>query len=771
MIQNLNRSLLFVAVTAVLTSPVSQAQTRQTMTHHMREVTRTGAARSMGRLPSNQIMQLNLVLPLSDSAGLDAFLKDIYNPVSPNFRHYLTVSQFTQRFGPSQESYDAVVKFANSNGFEVVGGSRDGMDVQVKGPVSAVENAFHVTMNNYQHPTENRIFFGPDREPTTTNLNVTLWHVSGLDNFSVPKPRLINRKDYAYAHDMDPEAVVSHATTGSGPSASFLGSDMRAAYYGNGGLDGAGQYIGLLEYYGTDLADVTTYYKNVGQTNYVKITLISTDGTSTSCVDSGRNGCDDTEQTLDITQALGMAPRLSGLYMFVGSTDTAMISAMTTKTPLASAIGCSWGWTPADPKTLDPYFLRMAAQGQTFFAASGDASTWSSRNEAWPADDANVVSVGGTDLVTTGGGGSWMSETAWVDSGGGISPDSIAIPSWQQIAGVINSTNKGSTTLRNGPDVSANANFTFYVCADQTTCTANSYGGTSFAAPMWAGLIALANQQAFTSGKPAVGFLNPTIYAQNVGSSYGADFHDVTSGKSGSYSAVTGYDLVTGWGSPNSNLITALLSGSSSTPSLSVSASPAAVSVVQGKSGSTTITTTGSGGFASSVALSLSGAPSGVTATFNPASIGSPGSGTSTLTLAVASTTATGSYPLTIKAAGGGLTSTTIVTLTVTGTGSGSFAVAVSPTSGTISRGRSGSATVTTTVSGGFSSAISLSSTGQPTGVTVSFSPASIAAPGSGTAHMNISVARSAARGTYLITVTGTGGGSSHTATLNLTVH
>ena len=114
---------------------------------------------------------------------------------------------------------------------------------------------------------------------------------------------------------------------------------------------------------------------------------------------------------------------------------------------------------------------------------------------------------------------------------------------------MINSSNKGSTTLRNGPDVSANANFTFYVCADQTTCTANEYGGTSFAAPMWAGYMALANQQAAANGDSTLGFINPTIYSIGVGSSYGTDFHDITSGTSGSYSAVTGYDLVTGWGS------------------------------------------------------------------------------------------------------------------------------------------------------------------------------------------------------------------------------
>jgi len=215
---------------------------------------------------------------------------------------------------------------------------------------------------------------------------------------------------------------------------------MRAAYYGGTALTGAGQNLGLFEYVGTDLADLNTYYNNVGQTNNVPISVISTDGTSTSC--TANAGCDDTEQTLDMTQALGMAPGLASLVMYVGSTDTAIISAMTTHNPLPTTIGCSWGWTPADPSTLDPYFQRMASQGQNFFAASGDSSTWSTRNEAWPADDANVVSVGGTDLVAASAAGPWKSETAWVDSGCGISPDGIAIPSWQKLAGVINSSNR-----------------------------------------------------------------------------------------------------------------------------------------------------------------------------------------------------------------------------------------------------------------------------------------------------------------------------------------
>jgi subtilase family serine protease len=549
-----SRSILF-SIIAVGLAVTTASQAQSVLTRHVREVASTGEARAIAQLPADQVMNLDIVLPLRNQAELESLLSDIYDLNSGLYRHFLTVPEFTTRFGPSQADYDAVIQFVNKNGLTVVGGTRDGMDVQVKGPVSAVETAFHVTMRTYQHPTEDRTFYGPDNEPTT-NLPFNLWHISGLDNYSIPHTMLVKKSDYAKAHGISPEAVVSHATTGSGPSASFLGSDMRAAYYGGTALTGAGQNLGLFEYEGTDLADLTTYFKNVGQTNNVPVTLLSTDGTSTSCLNSA--GCDDTEQTLDMTQAIGMAPGLASLVVYVGSTDTAIISSMTTHNPLPTTIGCSWGWTPADPSTLDPYFEKMAAQGQNFFAASGDSSTWSSSNEAWPADDAYVVSVGGTDLTTSSAAGPWKSETAWADSGGGISPDKIAIPSWQKLSGVITSTNKGSTKYRNGPDVSANANFTFYTCADQTTCLANEYGGTSFAAPMWAGFIALVNQQLVANGDSTIGFINPTIYSENITSTYSTDFHDITSGKSGSYSAEKGYDLVTGWGSPKAGLITTL---------------------------------------------------------------------------------------------------------------------------------------------------------------------------------------------------------------------
>jgi subtilase family serine protease len=554
---------LAMCAAAVFVVSTVRAQAQSALTHHVRPAIPGGQARYLDRMPATQFLRLDVVLPLRDQAGLDQLLREISDPSSPNYRHFLSPEQFTDDFGPSQEQYDALTRYVISHSFRVAGGTRDGMDLQIEGPVSAIETAFHVQMGVYQHPTEDRTFYSPDREPTV-DLPFPLWHISGLDNYSIPHPRLARKSDYARAHSLKPEEIVSHATTGSGPSQSFLGSDMRAAYYGGSSLTGAGQYMGLFEFAGTDLEDLRTYYSTSGQPyTKVPITLLSTDGTSTSCVYStGAQGCDDSEQTIDMTMALGMAPGLARLTLYIGSTDTAILSSMTTHTPLATSISDGWGWTPADPNTDNPFWERMAAQGQTFFVASGDYYTWKKKGdaEAWPADAAWVVGVGGTDLTTASAGGKWASETAWDGSGGGHSPDGIPIPSWQQLKGVINSSNNGSTTLRNGPDVAANANYTYYVCADQIPCTANEYGGTSFSAPIWAGYVALMNERAANDGKGPVGFINPYIYPIGVSSTYNSNFHDITSGSSGKYSAVVGYDLVTGWGSPNGSALISSLS-------------------------------------------------------------------------------------------------------------------------------------------------------------------------------------------------------------------
>jgi len=757
---------------------LAQAEPQSLLTRHVRDVVANGQAPLVGHLPATQSIRFDMVLPLRDRAGLQSFVREVNDPASPYYHQFLTPQEVTARFGPSQEDWDALVAFAKASGFEVINGTREERDLRLSGTVASIEKAFHVSMGVYQDPTEDRTFFAVDREPTV-DLPFQLWHITGLDNNSKPHPMYVKKSDYAKSHGIDPENVVSHATTGSGPSASFLGSDMRAAYYGGSALTGSGQNIALFEFAGTDLADLSTYYKNAGQTEPYTPTLISTGGYGTSCVDSGSSACDDTEQTLDMTQAMGMAPGSTMLYMYVcgdvlasGSgniSDTACISAMvsTASAPLSKQISCSWGWTPADPSTLDPYFEQMASQGQNFFAAAGDSSAWSASNEAWPADDANIVSVGGTDLTTSSAAGPWKSETAWADSGGGISPDSIPIPSWQKLSGVITSSNKGSTTLRNGPDVAANANFTFYVCADQTTCTANDYGGTSFATPMWAAYLALANEQAAANGD-SIGFINPTIYPAALGSSYSTLFHDVTSGSCGTYSGITGYDLCTGWGSPNTTGLINLLAGSS-TPSFTLSDSPGSVTITQGGSGTSTVTVTDVGGFTGSVTLAASGLPSGVTAAFGT----NPTTGTSVVTLTASSTATTGAATVTITGTSGSLTATTTLALTVNSTATPNFTVAASPASVTVTQGASGTSTITITSTGGFNSATTLSASGLPSGVTAAFStnPVTPPANGSVTSTLTLTASASATVGTATVTITGTSGSTTHSATIALTVN
>ncbi len=542
----------------------AHGQGQPALTRHMREAVSGAQVPWLGHLPATHSLRLTIALPLRNESELDGVLQQLYDPRSPSYRKFLSVEQFTERFGPSQEDYNAVIGFAQANGFTVTGTAPNRMIVDVAGPVANIEAAFHVNMGVYQHPTENRTFYAPDREPTA-DLPVALWHISGLDNFSIPRPSGLRR---AAAAKSEP------AGTGSGPGGSFYGSDMRAAYYGSGALTGSGQSVGLLEFSTYNVNDVNTYFNNVHQTNTVTITPVSTDGSGTSCT---ATTCGDAEPevVLDIIQAISMAPGMSQVRVYVAvSSDADIFNSMALDGNTVKSLSCSWGWDPADTGTDEPYFKTFAAQGQSLFVASGDGGSFP--NRAWPyyypSESANVTAVGGTDLTTSGAGGTWVSETAWPDSGGGISQDKIAIPTWQQTPGVITTANKGSTKYRNIPDVAAEANYDNYICysgngggeGSGQHCDSD-WGGTSFAAPRWAGYIALANQKAVASGAGTVGFINPAIYTIGLGSSYATNFHDIISGTNGTYSAGTGYDLVTGWGSPNGTGLINSLSGASVT--------------------------------------------------------------------------------------------------------------------------------------------------------------------------------------------------------------
>jgi PKD repeat protein len=535
-------------------------------TRHVREAVSSGQAARVGRLPATQSLKLSIALPLRNESQLNQVLQQLYDPQSPSYHRFLSVNEFTERFGPSQDDYDAVISFAQSKGLTVKGTAANRRIVDVTGPVANIEAAFHVNMGVYQHPTENRTFYAPDREPAA-DLPVALWHISGLNNFSIPRPAGLRRA---------PEA--ERAASGSAPdgSGAYIGSDMRAAYYGSGTLTGIGHTVGVLAFgtwlgglsgnvtYNLDMNsvknDVASYFSSVKQPLNVPIYGVSTDGSSLSCTNSPPTvNCGDVEQASDIEEVISMAPGLSQVIMYVAqSSDADIFNRMATDN-IAKILNCSWYWYPDDPTEDDPFFEEFAAQGQSLFVASGDFGSFPNNPNPYyyPAEDAYVTSVGGTVLTTTGPGGVWESETAWSDSGGGISPDNIPIPAWQQTTGVITGANGGSTIYRNIPDVAIEAAYDNYVCYSGNEggdgsgphCD-NNWGGTSFAAPRWAGYMALVNQQSVTSTGSPVGFLNSAIYTIGLGSSYGADFHDITIGSNGAYSAETGYDLVTGWGSP-----------------------------------------------------------------------------------------------------------------------------------------------------------------------------------------------------------------------------
>ena len=739
---------------------ISQAQeSLQVLNHSVRPAVQSGRAELVGRLPPEQTLQLTLVLPLRNQAALTALLGRLYDPSSPDYRHFLSVAEFTEQFGPTSSDYQAVADFAQANGFTVTGTPANRLIVPISGSVEQINAAFHVSMNVYRHPTEDRTFFSPDREPSL-NLSVAVKHIAGLNNFSIPHPTVIKATD----------GQALPLVSGSGPGGNYLASDMRAAYYGGTTLTGTGQVVGLLEFGGYNLSEVNSTFSTAGQSYNVPVNNELIDGAI-----AGPGSNSDAEQVLDIVQAIGMAPGLSQVLVYIGNDaegvdDANVLNAMATDN-IAKQISVSWGWVPDDPSTDDVFFQEFEAQGQTVFVASGDEGAYDAAiiPYFYPAEDEYVTAVGGTHLNTNGAGGSWASETAWnsygAGSGGGISPDDIPIASWQ--SGVANSSNGGSATLRNVPDVAMEGDFDNYLCANNY-CD-GGWAGTSFAAPRWAGFMALVNQQAVEAGTAStggVGFINPNLYSIGEGSSYNSDMNDIVSGNNDTenqplwYSAVAGYDLVTGWGSPAGQPLIDALAGPEK-PGFWLAASTGCASLDLGSSCKATISVTDAGGFTGSVNLAITSAlPSGVTATWGT----NPTTGTSVLTLTTTKSAATGPASVTIVGTSGDLTVTTNLAVTVHAP---DFLLSASTSSITIKPGTSFTSTITMTPQYGFAGSVNLAVTSTlPSGVSASWGTN----PTTGTSALTLTASSSAPFGTANVTITGTSGALTATSTIALTV-
>jgi hypothetical protein len=559
--------ILIPMVASLLATSVGAATGRQTPGGLVPEV--VAKLQPVGRLEGSQRLKLAIGLGPRDEQGLDAFLQELYEPASPNYRHYLTPGEFAERFGPTEQNYKALIDYAKANGFNVTRQYSNRVVLDVEGAVADIEKALHVTMRTYPHPDGTRTFYAPDVEPSL-DLGVPVLHIAGLDNYTLPHPR----------HTHHPLNRRANATPkeGSAPDGQLWGKDFRDAYVPGTTLTGAGQNLGLVEFEGYYASDITDYENAIGMSvnNSPQLVVVPLDGGATP-EDGGDNG---EECSLDIEMAVAMAPGLSTIYVFEdGSSENGngpfddVFESMVSYTNVLQ-FSCCWGGSTAQDPTSEVLFKQMAAQGQSFFNASGDNGAFVGAVE-FPSDSPSITQVGGTTM-TDGSAPSypWESEVVWApDSGprvsgfraesssGGISTY-YAIPSWQ--TNISMAANMGSTTMRNTPDVAANAD-NVYLYTDDGQAS-GGWGGTSCAAPLWAGFTALINQQAATNGAPPVGFLNPALYALASGTNYANCFHDITSGNntwrasSNQFYAVPGYDLCSGLGTMNgTSLITALL--------------------------------------------------------------------------------------------------------------------------------------------------------------------------------------------------------------------
>lgn len=506
----------------------------------------------IGRLGATERLRLALGLPLRHQQALDLLLRDLYDPASPSYHQYLSSGQFTASFGPSLRDYQAVIAFARTNGFTITATHPNRMLLDVSAPVAAIEKAFHLNLRLYQHPTERRLFYAPDREPEVDST-IPLLHISGLSDYIRPRP--------ASLHAIGAGNIAPRpAAAGSGPNGTYFGGDFRAAYASGVTLTGAGQSVGLLQFDGYYPSDITNYANRAGMQPVPVITVLMDDYNGTPSTNTA-------EVSLDIEMAMSMAPGLSNIisYEGLGANPDDLLNRMATDN-LARQLSASW--TFGIDAATEQIFQQFAAQGQSYFNASGDSGAYAGTVDP-PADDPYITVVGGTSLSTVSAGGAWSSEKVWNwrnlglgingATGGGIST-TYAIPPWQQTVNMA--TNGGSILRRNLPDVAMVADNVWVL---HNNGQSGTFAGTSCASPLWAAFMALVNEQAASARLPSVGFINPAIYAIGQGASYGSNFHDIVIGNNTNSSspnqffAVPGYDLCTGWGTPNgANLINSL---------------------------------------------------------------------------------------------------------------------------------------------------------------------------------------------------------------------
>jgi pseudomonalisin len=756
-----------------------------------------------------------VVPPRADrQAALAAFVAGQHDPLSPDYHHWLSADEYGRRFGITDADLEAITSWLGRSGFSVDEVAPGRGWVNFSGVVRDVERVFRTHIDDYV--VDGRLYHANANSPSVPRGLADL--VSGivsLHNFPRQPMNHGLRKVIAVPDESGSERYVDPSFNSSTGAHFLAPADFATIYNVNAlysaGINGAGQSIAIVGRTDIALADVQFFRSNFG--------LVANDPIFVhNGVDPGNlHGGDEGEADLDVEWSGAVAPNATIRFVISKSTATTdgvdlsaqFIVTNNTAPIMSTSFGqCESQMGATENAFYNNIWSQAATEGITSFVSSGDSGAAGCNGGSDPTGSGAAISglastpfnvaVGGTQFADTanpaafwaaannattkGSALSYIPEVAWNESGNvtggsglwssaGGKSTIYAKPAFQTGTGVP------ADGVRDIPDVSLSAaGHDGYLVITGHTATVSglgAVGGTSASSPSFAGLMALVVQKTAQRWGNANTRFYALANAQRAGTGP-VIFHDITSGNNSvpgvaGFSCGAGYDLVTGLGTVDAASLVNNFNGAA-TPDFTVAASPTALTVVQGGSGSSTLSTTVSGGFNSAVTLSASGVPVGTTATFSPASIAAPGAGSSTLTFTVGASTAAGSYPITVTASGGAKTHTATVTLTVSATAVADFSIATAPASVSVAVGSSGSSLVSTAISGGFNAAVALSSSGAPAGVTVTFAPASIAAPGSGSSTATLAAASTTVPGTYTITVTGTGGTRTHSATITLTV-
>lgn len=491
-------------------------------------------------------LRLRPAAPLPSSTGA-------FGDQAPQQRTYLSREDFAQAHGASAPDIALVTTFAQAHGLAVAEVDAARRTVVLSGRADAMMKAFDVRLECYSHPGGTyRGRVGAVSVPA--ELGGVVEAVFGLDNRPQASPRFRRR------------------LTASAADTSYTPPQLAALYDFPTGVDGAGQAIGIVELGGGFRPeDLQAYFQSLG---------LATPNVVAVSVDQGRNdpttadGADG-EVMLDIEVAGGVAPGATIVVYFAPNSDQGFLDAITTAvhdtTYRPSVVSISWGgpessWTEQAMTQMDQAFQAAAALGVTICVACGDNGSDDGVGDGgahvdFPASSPYALACGGTSLTASGT--TIASEVVWNDgadggsTGGGVS-GFFAAPDYQVEAGVT-AVEGVALSGRGVPDVAGDADPAtgYQVRVDGQDVV---IGGTSAVAPLWAGLVALLNQQL---GKP-VGFLQPLLYGSLE--SQGV-VNDIVSGSNGDYDANTGWDACTGWGSPSGQaLAQALQSASSVSP-------------------------------------------------------------------------------------------------------------------------------------------------------------------------------------------------------------